>query len=77
MINTIKVNNVIFKGQHADAYEQLMSVRDFTNGSYVATTPYSRFISLLNKANIKYYSYHTTNRINKGYGSLVISIKEV
>ena len=55
----IRINDVCFRGQYANAIEKLMrgeevTINDFYNGKYEATNKVKRFISLLEMARIKY-----------------------
>lgn len=73
-MNTKKVNGVWFKGQYADVLEYFMkgnevTMHDFSNGSWEATTKVGHFTSLLDKAGIKYTTEGTSLR------SLVIKNK--
>lgn len=66
-MKTLKINNTLFKGQYAEAMEDLqkgynVTVRSFTNGGWEATTKVSRFIDLLKSAKVNY--------ANLGNGSL-------
>ena len=56
-MKVLKVNGVLFKGQYADGVEKLMkhkelTVNDFNNGSWEATTQLKRFIELVESANM-------------------------
>lgn len=58
-MKNIKVNGVNFRGQFGVAYEYLIkgheiTMNDFKNGSWEATSKISRFVDLLNQANVKY-----------------------
>lgn len=58
-MKTIKINNTLFKGQYANALESLqnnkvITMHDFTNGGWEATSKVSRFITLLNESKINY-----------------------
>lgn len=58
-MKTIKVNENWFRGQYAEALENLqkgyeVTINDFRNGSWEATTKISRFINLLNASGINY-----------------------
>lgn len=58
-MKTIKVNNIYFKGQYADALELLQNGEDitmanFNNGKWEPTSKVARFLNLLKLAKINY-----------------------
>lgn len=55
----MKYSNVIFKGQFEKALEKFLrgvdiDMRDFSNGSWDATTPFQSFLYRLNKVGLRY-----------------------
>lgn len=58
-MKNIQVNKVNFRGQYAIALELLLNgneitMRDFKNGKWEATSKVKRFMELLDKADIMY-----------------------
>lgn len=56
-MKTYKINNILFKGQYADALLKAaqghaVTMQDFKNGSWEATVKLSRFMELVSNANL-------------------------
>jgi hypothetical protein len=69
-LKTIQVNGIWFKGQYAEAYELFdmgkeITLENFHNGSYEATTPLIRFRELLSKAQINHHVRYKSARRSK------------
>lgn len=64
---TLFRNKIMFKGQYAVAYNKLckghtITLEDFSNGSWEATTQMKRFIELLDKSKFKYKKFGASLR---------------
>ena len=71
------IKGIKFGGQYEENLERFLkgeeiSVKNFHNGSWVATSKFGEFISRLDKIGYSYTKEYSNTRKNRGLGSLTI-----